>query len=142
MLSIVGRCENGEQLAHEWSRPYPQYTPEETQRKVTQALRNAGPRTCEYIRRNLNGEPYCRDCLARDNTVSPIGLGSIPATEVFVIANSAARDEDELAAADSAAEAPGSLPLDSGEIGRSGDTVEPFPVDVLPVPLARLITEG
>src|SRR4051794_8267495 len=49
MLSIVGRCENGEQLAHEWSRPYPQYTPEETQRKLTQALRNAGPRTCEYI---------------------------------------------------------------------------------------------
>ena len=48
-LSIVGRCEEGEELAHAWSSPHPAYSQEETADKVAHALGNAGPRTCEYI---------------------------------------------------------------------------------------------
>jgi putative DNA primase/helicase len=56
LLSILGRCENGEALAHEWSRVYPGYTPEETAAKLTHALESAGPRTCQNIRHDLDGE--------------------------------------------------------------------------------------
>jgi hypothetical protein len=37
MLSIVGRCEEGDRLAQEWSRPYRNYTEEETEAKLNHA---------------------------------------------------------------------------------------------------------
>src|SRR5262249_15818403 len=46
MVSIVGRCENGEQIVHEFSQPHLAYTLEETRVKLQHALRDAGPRTC------------------------------------------------------------------------------------------------
>jgi hypothetical protein len=38
MLGIVGRCKNGEQLAHELSRPYAKYSEVETAEKLKQAM--------------------------------------------------------------------------------------------------------
>ena len=58
MLSIVGRCEDGEKLAHEWSRSYPTYDPVETDEKLKHALAAAGPRTCRDISRN-GGREIC-----------------------------------------------------------------------------------
>lgn len=75
MLSILGRCENGEQLAHEWSRPYPDYSPEETQNKLKHALEAAGPRSCLNIQ-SIGGERYCRECPNRGKITSPIVLGT------------------------------------------------------------------
>ena len=76
MLSILGRCNGGEKLAHEWSGDYPNYRPEETEEKLQHALEAAGPRTCQDVRENLNGEPYCKDCQHWERTTSPIVLGN------------------------------------------------------------------
>lgn len=74
-LSILVRCENGEALAHEWSRPYPAYTPEETASKLQQALRNSGPVTCEYVSTGLGHGGLCSSCPSRGRVRSPIALG-------------------------------------------------------------------
>ncbi len=34
MLGVLGRCEDGARIAHEWSRPYPRYTKRETDRET------------------------------------------------------------------------------------------------------------
>jgi putative DNA primase/helicase len=81
MLSIVGRCAGGEAAAHQLSRPHPGYTPEETARKLQQALtaagkdRQPGPRTCTYIRNKLDGETFCSECPHWGKIASPIALG-------------------------------------------------------------------
>jgi hypothetical protein len=76
MLGIVGRCEDGEHLAHEWSAPDPRYTHKETAQKLRHALQDAGPRTCATIRSELGGEEYCRKCSHWETITSPINLGS------------------------------------------------------------------
>lgn len=77
MLSIVGRCENGVQLAHAFSAPYPTYSREETDAKLRHALDSAGPRTCADIRQQLGGEPYCQVCPAWGIAASPISFGHL-----------------------------------------------------------------
>ncbi len=76
MLSIVGRCKDGRSLAHEWSRAYPHYDAAETDKKLTAALKKAGPRTCEAIAEKLNGEDFCKSCVYRGRLRSPISLGT------------------------------------------------------------------
>jgi Protein of unknown function (DUF3987) len=73
-LSIVGRCQDGDRSAHEWSAPYPRYTREETDEKLSHALRDAGPRTCANIRQ-LGGEAFCSTCPYLGKISSPIVLG-------------------------------------------------------------------
>lgn len=73
MLGVVGRCENGEELAHRFSAPYPRYRPEETQAKLEHALKDAGPVTCERVEREFG--PWCRSCAYRGKVKSPIVLG-------------------------------------------------------------------
>jgi len=75
MLSVVGRCEGGEKLAHEWSVSYPSYDPDETTEKLKHALSSPGPPTCSYISRN-GGRETCLKCLHRGRIKSPIVLGS------------------------------------------------------------------
>lgn len=81
MLSILGRCVGGENLAHEWSRDYPNYTQEETEKKLQHA-QEAGPRTCKNIRESLNGEPYCKACKKWGQIKSPISLGRIDKLDI------------------------------------------------------------
>lgn len=71
-LSILGRCENGQELAHEWSQDYPKYSHRETQAKLDQVLKAAGPHSCRYIQEGLNDE-FCQSCKA--GVKSPIVLG-------------------------------------------------------------------
>lgn len=73
MLSVVGRCENGEELAHRFSAPYPRYRPEETRAKLEHALRDAGPVTCERVEREFGA--WCQGCRYRGRIRSPIVLG-------------------------------------------------------------------
>lgn len=74
MLSILGRCEDGERLAQEWSQPHAGYTPHDTAAKLKQALVSAGPRTCQDIAQNA-GDSYCSTCPHQGAIKSPIVLG-------------------------------------------------------------------
>lgn len=75
MLSIVGRCVNGDALVHEWSGPYPDYRPENTDEKLTHALKDSGPRTCQNIQL-ISGGSHCVGCPHRGRVTSPIVLGN------------------------------------------------------------------
>jgi len=70
-LSIVGRLDGGEKLAHEYSKGHRSYTPPETDRKVGQALKSAGPRTCDSIASLWGG---CDKCPYYKKVQSPIAL--------------------------------------------------------------------
>jgi len=74
MLGVVGRCENGEELAHRFSAPYPRYRPEETRAKLEHALKDAGPVTCERVAQEFGA--WCRSCRYRGWIRSPIVLGT------------------------------------------------------------------
>lgn len=53
MIANVARAEGGVKLTHELSRPYPGYSPKETDEKIRHALQEGAPHTCEYIQRSL-----------------------------------------------------------------------------------------
>lgn len=74
-LSIIGRCEDGERLAHDFSKPHPGYDHEETAEKLEHARNGAGPRTCANIRHELNGAEFCDGCPSWGKITSPIQLG-------------------------------------------------------------------
>lgn len=53
MIANIARAEGGAELAHQFSKPYPGYKPEETDEKIRHALKEGAPHTCEYIQRSL-----------------------------------------------------------------------------------------
>jgi hypothetical protein len=73
-LSIVGRSRDGDRHAHDWSRSYPGYSYEETDRKLKQAMEQGGPRTCADIQEKFSPD-VCETCLSRGAVNSPIALG-------------------------------------------------------------------
>lgn len=87
MLSILGRCVNGENIAHEWSEPYAGYSPEETFTKLQHAIEAAKPRTCKDIRAKFN-DIYCQSCHQWGKIGSPIALGDPPRVGVKFDPNS------------------------------------------------------
>lgn len=78
MLSVVGRCQGGADLAHAWSQTYPGYNAAETDVKLKHALQASGPRTCSNIIFVLDGAPYCTHCTHCGKVTSPINLGFVP----------------------------------------------------------------
>ncbi|MEQ6390298.1 DUF927 domain-containing protein, partial [Bacillaceae bacterium S4-13-58] len=79
-LSILGRCIDGEELTHEWSSPYPNYSYDETQYKLFQSLKNTGPVTCEKIFEMTNGK-WCNQCSFYQNIKSPIAVSNMEEKE-------------------------------------------------------------
>jgi len=75
MLSIVGRCIDGNQIAHDVSKPYPKYSAAETEEKLRQAMGAAGPSTCAFIENELGQGQFCSRCKHRGKIKSPIVLG-------------------------------------------------------------------
>ena len=75
MLSIVGRCKDGEEIAHDISRAHPNYTREETTAKLAQAIEKSGPRTCQDIAQSLGQAHICHACRHWNQIRSPIVLG-------------------------------------------------------------------
>ncbi len=73
MLSIVARTEGGEVVAHEWSKPYPDYSAAATDAKIAHALTDAGPRRCSSIKNTL-GASECEGCPSWGVVTSPINL--------------------------------------------------------------------
>lgn len=83
MLSILVRCEDSANLAHEWSKDYPRYSFKETAKKLQRAGTAAGPSTCRHIKENLGGD-FCDSC--KSNVKSPAVLG-IPRKTAIIINN-------------------------------------------------------
>lgn len=75
-LSILGRCKNGEELAHDLSSPHPGYTRSATSAKLTRALNASGPVTCSRVRHSLGGDRFCSECPSWGRIKSPIVLGT------------------------------------------------------------------
>jgi len=73
MITLIARCKNGSQYAHEWSQPYPNYDADETDAKLEQVLA-AGPHTCAYIRDDI-GYEGCQSC--PESVTTPLQLGII-----------------------------------------------------------------
>lgn len=72
MLGVLAFCEDGEELAHEWSAGHPQYTAEETSTKLAQASKFR-PTTCQKIATCQSA--VCSGCRHAGNIKSPIVLG-------------------------------------------------------------------
>lgn len=76
-LGLAKHCVNGAEIAHDWSAKYPDYSFEETQKKMDGWSK--GPTTCEtFASRNPAG---CKDCPFADIVKSPIQLGYKVETE-------------------------------------------------------------
>lgn len=83
-LGILGRCRDGVSVAREFSKGYPGYSEAETDQKTAQAIAKAGPRTCNSIRTDLGGAPFCALCSSFGQITSPIQLGyGDPAAEAL-----------------------------------------------------------
>lgn len=70
-LSIRGRLEGGVERVHEASSGYKGYDFDETEMKLEQALKTAGPRTCKNINTISDA---CNTCIHKGKVVSPITL--------------------------------------------------------------------
>ncbi len=77
LLSIIGRLENGMELAKQFSEGHPQYNEQQTLTKTEQAVEASGPRTCDNIRSMFDG---CLSCINYGKCNSPIQLE----TEEFI----------------------------------------------------------
>ena len=71
MLSIIGRLEDGSKLVHKYSEKHTGYNPDDTDRKMTQALEASGPRTCANISTMYDG---CASCPHFRSIKSPIQI--------------------------------------------------------------------
>ena len=69
MLSVLGRVDR--ELAHEYSVEYDEYDYDQTEKKIDQALKNAGPSTCHHINSIWEG---CSKCPHFSKIKSPITL--------------------------------------------------------------------
>ncbi len=77
-LQILSRCENGEALAHDVSRPHPDYDYGETAAKFAEARDNMSPPTCHSIRYSL-GASECEACPGQVSGKSPMQFSFVNA---------------------------------------------------------------
>jgi len=73
MMAMLSKCENGRQIAHELSQPYPGYSEAETDEKF-ELSKQYSPRKCETIQLDF-GTEHCEDCQFNGQIKSPIQLG-------------------------------------------------------------------
>ena len=73
LLTIVVRCEEGPDVCHRISNPYPDYSYEETQAKIEHALEDSGPSKCSTIKKT--NSKFCKTCQHWGRIKSPIVLG-------------------------------------------------------------------
>jgi hypothetical protein len=71
-IQVLDKTIEGEAVIHEWSKPYPGYNYEETQRKVLQ-IKAMGPTTCGVL--ELTNPDGCKGCPFKGRIASPIQLG-------------------------------------------------------------------
>lgn len=71
-LAVLAFCEDGDDVAHDWSTGDERYDPAETDKKLTAAKALSGPTTCEHFN-GLNNR--CKSCPLRGTITSPVELG-------------------------------------------------------------------
>jgi putative DNA primase/helicase len=71
MLSVVSRLPNGRKLCHDISSNYSEYSSDETDLKIDQAIARSGPRTCGSIEQLYGG---CSECKHYRKVLSPISI--------------------------------------------------------------------
>jgi replicative DNA helicase len=141
MLGIIGRCMDGEQIAHEWSALYPRYSKDETARKLQHALADAGPRTCSTIRYDLGADVHCRDCQHWRKVKSPLVLG-MPLPPKMIVSHGTSNGTTSHGARNTAGQAqPASTPPSVWEPPTpfDEDQFPVFPVEALPSWLAEYV---
>ncbi len=75
-LGVVAWCDNGVQVAHDWSHGDERYDPTETQGKIDRLLKCSGPTTCKTFQ-GLNPEG-CKGCRFALDISTPLELGRAP----------------------------------------------------------------
>mgnify|MGYP004563438329 FL=1 len=70
MITNLAPLKNSSNAIHEFSRSYPKYSFDETEKKIKRAIVENKPHTCEYIRENLNF-----DCGKNCSVKAPIVYG-------------------------------------------------------------------
>ena len=70
-ITNLSLCSDGAEKIHEWSRSYPHYSSDETQKMIDSAREAQTPVTCEYIRNTL-GFKGCPSCPVK----APIAWGA------------------------------------------------------------------
>ena len=73
-LGVLAFCEDGEQLAHEWSNGYPGYTARETQERLERWHTLSGATTCKHF--HSRNPAICDQCSLWGKIKSPITAGS------------------------------------------------------------------
>lgn len=74
MITILCRCESGNDTIHQWSSDYPGYNDDKTNKKIEHALSRSKPITCEYIYEQLQCG-LCEACTSFGDIKSPISIG-------------------------------------------------------------------
>src|SRR5689334_3909636 len=71
-LGVLAFCEDGDELAHEWSSGFEKYTERETQERLERTRTLSGATTCERF--HLLDAPTCEACPHWRKINSPIVL--------------------------------------------------------------------
>jgi len=73
-IQLLHFTKQGDPIVHEWSKGHPEYTPDDTQKKIIQIVQSGvKPTTCAHFEKvNPTG---CKGCPHRGNIHSPIALG-------------------------------------------------------------------
>lgn len=77
ILRVLAVCEDGENLAHDFSRDHPGYSTQETADKFEEARDNMAPPTCAYVAAGLDA-PECSHCPASVSIKSPMAFSYQP----------------------------------------------------------------
>ena len=73
LITLLSRCEDGERLAHEMSKPYPGYSWQETAGKYHQALKLPNPYGCKKIG-DMTAGSYCSGCPYQGKITNPLDI--------------------------------------------------------------------
>ena len=74
-IGAISFCQDGEKLAHEWSKGHSDYTPSETNFRLSEWGRASGPPTCERI--SHNNPNICSNCPHYGEITTPVRLGVV-----------------------------------------------------------------
>jgi len=74
MLTVLGRLENGHQLAHDYSREHRKYSFNQTERKLAHAITRYNPVTCSHVQSIWDG---CGTCQYYGKRKAPITITAV-----------------------------------------------------------------
>lgn len=75
MITVIAQIDDSDELIHTLSEPYPNYSYDETQKKINYAREFGHPQTCAYLSENY--PEICKNCLSNDIADHP-GFAQTP----------------------------------------------------------------